>query len=149
MRICLIKNYSLIKIYSLLLFFILFFNNVQGNDYSIIVNNKHIINIINMVTLSSCFSLQPHIKKMNKTKLTISESLMVNHIIQSVFILLYFIYKRNSILSLKELKIKSLCLFSINIAMNMYQNFLFSKLIINNKISSVLPILNSLTGIIS
>ena len=143
MRICLIKNYSL------LLFFILFFNNVQGNDNSIIVNNKHIINIINMVTLSSCLSLQPHIKKMNKTKLTISESIIINHIIQSVFILSYFIYKKNFVLSLKELKIKSLCLFSINVAMTMYQNFLFSKLIINNKILSVLPILNSLTGIIS
>jgi uncharacterized membrane protein len=143
MRICLIKNYSL------LLFLILYFNNAQGNDNSMIVINKNIINIINMVTLSSCFSLQPHIKKLNKSKLTIDETILLNHIIQTVFILSYFVYKRKDVLSFKELKIKSLCLSSISVAMTMYQSFLFSKLIRNNKISTVLPILNSLTGIIS
>ena len=146
MRICLIKNYSL------LLFFILYFNNVQSNDNSIIINNKHIINIINMVTLSSCFSLQPHIKKINKSKLTLDETILLNHIIQTVFIISYFVCKKKSGLSLKELKelkIKSLCLSCINVAMTMYQSFLFSKLIKNNKISSILPILNSLTGVIS
>ena len=143
MRICLIKNYSL------LLFLFCIFNNVQCNDNHIIVNNKHIINIINMVTLSSCFSLQPHIKKLNKTKLTIDESILLNHIIQTIFIVSYFIYRRKCCLSLKELKIKSLCLSSVNVAMTMYQSFLFSKLIKNNKISTVLPILNSLTGVIS
>ncbi len=143
MRICLIKNYSL-------LLFILFFKNVLANDrYIIIYNNEHIINIINMVTLASCFSLQPHIKRLNKTKLKIDDTILINHIIQTIFILTYFICKRKSFLTIGQLKIKSLCLFSINVAMTMYQSFLFSKLVKNNKISSIIPILNSLTAIIS
>ena len=108
-----------------------------------------LINVINMVTLASCFSLQPHIKRLNKTKLTIDDTIIINHIIQTIFILTYFICKRKSFLIIGELKIKSLCLFSINVAMTMYQSFLFSKLVKKNKISTIIPILNSLTAIIS
>tara|TARA_Y100001970_G_C14242497_1_gene865796 strand:+ start:1349 stop:1879 length:531 start_codon:yes stop_codon:yes gene_type:complete len=143
-------KYFLIKYHNLIiLLFISFYIknfNLLGNIIKIKYFNN---NIFNASLLALLYSLNPQIKKLNSTNLSIIESMTINHIFQSLILIIYHSYNGINYNAYVDINFKNILYYIINVFFTFFQSFLFNTLIRNNNVSIILPIINSSTGIIT
>ena len=136
-----------------LFFYVLFiqFNNITGINTVSTLLKKTVIseNMLKLISLSLSYSLQPQIKKLSFSNLEMLDSLALNHMIQTLIILIFFICSKKKDINLCELKVKCVMYSVISNILTFYQTYQLNRLIRTNNVSSLIPLMNCYINLFS
>ena len=145
-------NYNY-KYYLLICILLTQINVINGKNVVSLLLKKDYINenMLKLMCLSLSYSLQPQIKKLSSNSLNINvlDSLALNHIIQTLIILFIFLYNNKRDIIIYKLNIKNTIYTIMSCILTFFQSYQFNKLIKQNNVSSLLPLMNCYINLFS